>query len=151
MIIDNLENCARYFSLHANFAAAFQYLQSTDLISTPAGRYPIKDDDLFAVISEYETKPSEGEQMESHRRYIDIQFLISGKEKMGISLLNGQQISKPYSDESDFSLYADAPNFFIELAEGSFVIFYPTDLHAPTLLIDKPERVKKVVLKIAVG
>lgn len=151
MIIDTLENCARYFSLNKNFEAAFQYLRSADLPSIAIGRHELKGNELTAIINEYETKSEAGEQMESHRKFIDIQYIISGKEKMGIALKKDQQVSLPYSDEKDFLLYADAPEFFIEVNAGSFVIFYPTDLHMPTLSVGGPETVRKLVMKVSVS
>lgn len=150
MIIDSLKNCARYFSLNKNFEAAFQYLQSTDLVSAATGRYELKPDELTAIINQYETRSEEGEQMESHRKFIDIQYLVSGHERIGIALEKDQQISTSYSEEKDFLLYADAPEYFIEIEEGSFVIFYPTDLHMPNLMTGVPGTAKKVVMKVSV-
>ena len=70
---------------------------------------------------------------------------------MGVSVLHEQNIATPYSPEKDFMLYADTPDYFIELRQGEFVIFYPTDLHMPTIMADEPATVKKVVMKVSSG
>jgi YhcH/YjgK/YiaL family protein len=61
-----------------------------------------------------------------------------------------QTISKPYEEETDFMLVADPPSFFANLTEGSFMIFYPTDLHMPCIKINEPAMVKKLVVKVRI-
>lgn len=151
MIIDSLENGKKYAALNKHFATAFGYLGSTDFTVLEAGKYDIVPDELFAILSEYQTKDSTGEEMEAHKKYIDIQYIVSGAERMGVSLLKDQVVSKPYSEEKDFHLFADAPDYFIELHAGDFVIFYPNDLHLPTIQVDQPATVRKVVVKVSVG
>ena len=151
MIIDTLSNGNKYTTLNKHFAAAFEYLATTDFTSMEAGRTDLVPGELFAMVSEYQTKDEAGEQMEAHKKYIDIQYVVSGAEKMGVSLYKGQPVSQPYSDEKDFHLFGDKPDYFIQLSAGDFVIFYPNDLHMPTLMIGEPATVKKVVMKISVG
>ncbi|MEO6916493.1 MAG: YhcH/YjgK/YiaL family protein [Chitinophagaceae bacterium] len=151
MIIDSLTNGQKYASLNKHFAAAFNYLSSTDFMNLEPGKHDIVPDELFAILSEYQTKASAGEEMEAHKKYIDIQYIVSGTEKMGVALLKEQAISKSYSDEKDFLLYANAPDYFIELGAGQFVIFYPNDLHLPTIEVNGPATVRKIVMKVSVG
>lgn len=151
MIIDSLKNGHKYAVLNKHFAAAFDYLSSTDFGGLDPGKYDLITDELFAILSEYQTKASTGEEMEAHKKFLDIQYIVSGSERMGISLLKDQVVSKPYSEEKDFLLYADAPDYFIELHAGEFVIFYPNDLHLPTIQLEKPATVRKIVVKVSVG
>jgi YhcH/YjgK/YiaL family protein len=150
MIADLLSNAERYLYLHPLFQQGFEYLYSTDLKNTPDGRYELNGEKLVAIVQSYETKPTLDEQMESHKRYIDIQYIISGTELVGHAFLQEQTIAKPYSAKEDFMLYEDQPDFFSKFHEGMFMIFYPTDLHLPSIQVSKSETVKKVVLKVEI-
>lgn len=148
MIIDKLEHAHRYTAMGDGIAKALQYLQDTDLASIPLGKHFIDGDRLFAIVQEYDTMDSANEQMESHRKYTDVQYVVSGSELVGHSLLSAQQVSKEYSYEEDFMLYADKPDFFTRFDAGTFMIFFPTDLHAPCIKVDMPVKVRKVVVKV---
>jgi YhcH/YjgK/YiaL family protein len=148
MIIDRLEHAARYYTEHARIEAAFHYLKTTDLTGIAPGKYPIDGDNLFAIVQEYDTMDSATEQMEAHRKYIDVQYMIAGAELVGHAMLNGQTISKEYDAATDFLLYADAPSFFTRMDAGTFMVFFPTDLHMPCIKDGDTAKVKKVVVKV---
>ena len=150
MIIDTFANANRYTSLHYRIAKAFEWLQSTELDNLHAGKYVIEDDNVFAIVQEYKTLDAANEQMEAHKKYIDVQYIINGEEMVGLSLLNNQTISKEYDDETDYFLVSDPPSFFATLNEENFMIFFPTDLHMPCIKINEPALVKKVVVKVRV-
>lgn len=148
MIIDALKNIDRYKTLHPLFEKAFDFLKHTDLASITLGKHVIDGDDVFAIVQEYKTLDAAKEQMESHRKYVDVQYVVNGTELVGLAALNEQKVSKPYDAESDFMLYADEPSFFAELSAGTFMIFFPTDLHMPCIQKEKPAAVKKIVVKV---
>ena len=150
MIIDHLKRAHLYRHLHAGFDKAFHYLETTDLHALPAGKYPVDGDNIFAIVQEYDTMDAATEQMESHKKYIDIQYMIQGTELVGHAIPGAQTISKPYEDETDFMLFADAPSFFTEMNEGTFMIFFPTDPHMPCIKTGEVGKVKKVVVKVNV-
>lgn len=148
MIIDTLNNAKKYQSLSPRIAKALDWLLRTNLKTLAVGKYSIEDENIFAIVQEYQTLDSDNEQMEAHKKYIDVQYMIKGKEIVGLSLLNNQTISKEYDAEKDFMLVADTPSFFAPLTEGNFMIFYPTDLHMPCIKITETATVKKVVIKV---
>jgi len=150
MIIDTLANINRYIELHNGITKAFEWLQSIELNNLTAGKYSIEDDNVFAIVQEYKTLDAANEQMEAHKKYIDVQYIIKGEEVVGLSLLNNQTISKEYDDETDYFLVSDPPSFFATLNEENFMIFFPTDLHMPCIKINEPALVKKVVVKVRV-
>ncbi len=150
MIIDRLKNATRYYSVHKKISAAFHYLQTTDLEAIVPGKYVIDGDELFAIVQEYATLDSANEEMEAHRKYIDVQYMIQGAELVGHAVLNGQIPSKEYDAENDFMLFADTPSFFTKMEAGTFMVFFPTDLHMPCIKEHEPAMVKKVVVKVRV-
>ena len=151
MIFDKLENASRYYSLNPLFEKAFDYLLTTDLNNTQAGKIELVPDALYAIHSEYETRELPGEKMEAHKKFLDIQLLVSGSERMGIALLKDQQIAQPYSDEKDFHLFQEQPDFFLSIMAGEFTIFFPTDLHMPNISTGEKGTVKKVVMKVRIS
>jgi len=150
MVIDVLENNEKYHCLHPLFGKAFSYIAETNLLQLPTGKYHIVDDSLIAIVNEYNTVDAAFEQCEAHKKYIDIQYIISGKEYIGHAFLTNQPPSQQYDAEKDYWLFADKPNFFSHLKAGEFAIFFPTDLHMPNIQILNPAPVKKLVLKVAV-
>jgi len=149
MIIDILKNADRY-SLNSGISKAFHWLQSADLKNIAPGKYEIEGEALFALVQEYETSDPATEQMEAHKKYIDVQYIIAGQERVGHAILKGQAISKAYNEAEDFMLFSDAPAFFSIFEAGMFMIFFPTDLHMPCIKNEQVSTVKKVVLKVGI-
>lgn len=150
MIIDTLKNADRYYGLGPKFVKAFEYLRQTDFSQVEKGKYEIDGTSIFAIVNEYDTIPTEGEQMESHKKYIDVQYIVSGEELIGHDFLHQQTPSKAYDEAADFMLFGETPAFFSKLEQGMFAIFFPTDLHMPNIKVKDPVQVKKVVMKISV-
>ena len=151
MILDTLANAHRYYGLGPKFVRAFQYLQETDFSRVAKGKYALDGDDIFAIVNEYDTIDTAGEQMESHKKYIDVQYVASGVERVGHDFMGDKTPSQAYDAETDFMLFAEPPAFFTILDHGQFAVFFPTDLHMPNLRVVGPVAVKKVVVKISVG
>ncbi len=147
MILDALQHSARYTVLGERIAKAFDYLHNTDFSTVEKGKYELDGDNLFAVVNEYDTVEATNEKMESHKKYIDVQYIVSGEEKFGHAFLHNQSPSKAYDEEKDFMLFDEAPDFFSVATTGMFAIFYPTDLHMPGITLHKATKVKKVVVK----
>jgi YhcH/YjgK/YiaL family protein len=150
MIIDTLKNASLYHCLGAKFIKAFEYLQQTDFTTVAKGKYEIDGMTVFAIVNEYDTIDTAGEQMESHKKYIDVQYIVSGEERIGHDFLQGQTPSQVYDEEKDFMLFGETPSFFSRLEAGMFAIFFPTDLHMPNIKVKDPLPVKKIVIKISV-
>jgi len=150
MILDILENARLYYGLGPKFVKAFEYLAQTDLAALDKGKYAIDGDNIFAIINEYDTVDAGQEQMESHKKYIDVQYIVHGEELIGHDILQQQQPSRAYDEQADYMLFAEKPAFFSRLEQNHFAIFFPSDLHMPNIRIDAPARVKKVVIKISV-
>jgi biofilm protein TabA len=151
MIADTLAQCHRYTVLSPRFTPAFEFLERLPA-NQPAGRFEIAGDNCFALVQAYTTRPLAQAKFEAHRRYIDIQFLQSGRETLLWSPLAAlPQVVQPYADENDIAFYANplqpTP---VNLRAGDFVVFFPEDGHAPGLECGGPAEVRKVVIKVRV-
>lgn len=151
MVIDHLQNAAKYYSLSNGIEKALRFLQETDLLALENGKHIIMEDQVFAIVQEYETKDLTQEKLESHRKFIDVQFVVKGEEKMGHALLQTQIPSRAYNPDDDYMLFDEAPDFFSVIKEGMFTVFFPHDLHMPCIQHGSATQVKKIVFKIAVG
>jgi YhcH/YjgK/YiaL family protein len=149
MIIDSLKNAALYFGVRERISAGLRWLQAQDLARLAAGRYELDGTNLFAIISEYQTKPRDQGKWEAHKRYFDIQYLISGREAIGYAPLEACRLGG-YDEGKDFQEIAEAPGDFLTMRPGMFMVLAPQDAHMPGLALDAPGPVKKAVVKVLV-
>jgi len=149
MITDKLSNAHLYENINKRIQQAFKYLKETDFSKMTTGKYAIQGDELFAIVNEYETKPAEGSYPEVHKKYIDIQYMVSGCELIGYAPFCDAQIVDDYNEENDIAFFQEETDFF-KLEEGMFAIFFPDDLHMPGIIAQKAIDVKKIVMKVRV-
>ena len=148
MILDKIQNAHRYYTLHPLFEQAFDFLKQPDLGNLPTGQQDINGKDLFAIISDGSGIPEEAAKLEVHRTYIDIQYIISGTDRMAWKdLALCAAPNDPYNAGRDAAFFPDKTRSWFDVPAGSFAIFYPDDAHAAMVTL---ENVHKVVLKIKV-
>ncbi len=148
MILDVIENAQRYFTLNKGLQRAFEFLVRPDLRELLVGRFEIAGDRVYAMISKGPGRRREGALLESHEKYIDIQLVLAGTDRMGWKPKSScGQTTGEYDQEGDFQFFADEPNSWVSVGPGTFVIFFPEDAHMP--LISDGE-IHKIVVKIAV-
>lgn len=148
MILDHLENAPRYAALGPGFAHAFRFLQNLDR-STPDGRCEIDGDAVYATLMSYETKVPADATHEVHRRYADVQFLLSGQETMQFTPADRLGAGDGYNAEKDYELcVAPVLPATLALNPGQFVIFFPGEGHKPNLALGAPAPARKVVVKV---
>lgn len=157
MVVDTLRNCARYAALHPEFAKAFEFLEHADWVELAAGprnserhsvRREIDGARMYVSIDHMEGRGRDGARLEAHRRYIDIQFTIEGREEIGWQPL--AECGAPeaaFDDERDVGFFSGTPRTWLWLPEGSFAIFFPDDAHAP---LGGRGTVKKAIVKVAI-
>ena len=150
MILDRLENAAFYRSLSPRIAAALEYLRATDFSALADGRHEIDGDRLVAMVQRYRTKPLAKARWEAHRRYLDVQYVVEGDERIGYApVLKDSPVAEPYDADKDVMFYA-VQGDLLQVSAGSFAIFAPQDIHAPGLVGGAPPVVRdvlKVVMK----
>ena len=149
MVYDKLENRARYIGAHPGFGKAFAFIEEALAQNYEPGIYEIDGENLFAKVQSYETR-SEG-YLEVHKKYIDIQFLAEGEEKVFYANRGDLEAVAPYDEKEDALFLKDATQM-LEFAfrKGEFVIFFPEDAHKPSMDMDCKKQAKKIVLKVRV-
>ncbi len=126
---------------------AFKYLKETDLKAVPPGKYPLDGDSVYVSVTEGPDKDFDQTGWESHRKMIDIQYIVSGKEKIGVSPLSKTTVIKEYDDKRDVANYTAKGKFYVA-EPGVMYIFFPNDAHRPSIKVDGFDTVKKVVIKV---
>jgi YhcH/YjgK/YiaL family protein len=149
MILDRIENAGLYVGLNAGFAKAFEVLKDKSLNKKEDGRYAVDGDKIYYTIQRYTTKPLSEGKLEAHRKYIDIQFLLSGAELLGYSPLKGLLVAEEYNTEKDIAFFETPKEITkVKLEPGLFCILFPHDAHLPCRQLAGPADVHKVVVKI---
>ena len=147
MIIDKIENAHLYKNIGDRIKKSFDYIMQTDLKNLQPGKYEIDGENIFALVSEYETKLESEGKLEAHRKYIDVQYVIEGEELMGYSPLGNQTILEPYKEENDIIFFTGEKSF-TKVTAGMFAIFFPEDVHMPGIFVERKSTVKKLVIKV---
>jgi biofilm protein TabA len=148
MIVDLLANSHLYMGLNPRIDRAFAYLRETDLSALEPGDYEIDGKDIYARALTYTTRVPENGVWEAHRRYIDLQVMVEGAERICYAPL--RRLTEGVYDEAKDFLRLSGEGDSVTLPEGSFMLLWPGDGHMPCLAVGEPEPIKKVVVKIAV-
>ena len=140
-----------YVAYHRNqnaWTAAFAFLKNANLAELNPGKYPILGDQVFALVTEGATHSKDSVKWESHKHYVDLHYIIGGKEMIGIADTSKATMTKPYTpDVINYS----AKGRFYSAQPGEIFLFFPNDAHRPGIKIKGYDPVKKMVIKIATG
>jgi len=145
MIIDRIEEQERYYPLHPDMEIAFAFLaEAADL---EPGRYELENG-LFASIHEGDTNQIDELDLEAHKNYIDLQYCISGGERMGWAHI--QELNPVSADEErDLYMYS-GKSTALSIRPGMFYIMFPSDGHKAGAHNEFQKHYRKVVVKIPV-
>ena len=152
-----------FSSIHADYTKmgypaasvrALDFLKNTDLQALPGGRHAIEGDMMYANVDDVETKLFKTTKPESHKNYVDIQFMVKGQENMGFFVDRGRVKPIESYPERDCYFYPNesVDEGHIHCPEGYYTVFFPSDIHRPLLAVDdKPIKIRKVVVKVHVS
>ena len=146
MIADVVSNIEQYFGISPYIDTALRYIRDTDFSLLPDGRQEIDGDLVFANIMSY-TPAKENRLPESHKKYIDLQYLIMGQELVGVAPLSDMlSIAEAHPERDIWLNRGDTEK--LTIGNGRFLLLFPGDAHAPG--IDKGDgvSVRKCVVKI---
>lgn len=151
MIKDNLQNVEKYYDLSDSIKVGLDYLAKANFLNMENGKYEILGDKVFAIVQDYMSKSKADNKFEAHKKYIDIQYIVKGEEEIGVCDISNFNGLIPYDSEKDIVFLTpidESKAEFIHLKEKEFVILMPRDAHMPSIEVDEPSYVKKVVVKV---
>lgn len=150
MVYDRFENLGRYCRPGERLYQALVYAR--DVVRTVAdGRREIDGERLYASVATYETGPREERRFEAHRKYIDVQVLLEGEEVIDVALDRDLAVLEAYDEQRDV-VFLGPPGHAASLPmkPGCFGVFYPHDIHRPGCRLQERQKVRKIVVKVAV-
>lgn len=105
-------------------------------------------DEIFVLEQVFYTKNREESIIESHRKYIDFQLVISGNEQMEYIDIDKLTIKNEYDEQKDLIIYKLENNTskFV-LQNNDLAIFFPDDAHLGLGSYKESELVHKAVIK----
>jgi biofilm protein TabA len=118
------------------------------LAQQPPGRYELDGERLFAIVQQMDT--GENLRFEAHARYLDVQYLISGEEKISFLPKNSPAtLLEDLLEQKDLAFYQceQTPTELV-LHPGMFAVFAPGELHRPGIAVGASQPVKKIVVKM---
>ena len=144
----NLKEFQRQYQLNKLYwDEAFTFMKNNDLVNMPKGKYPIDSTNVYATITEDPSKDFDKTNWESHRKYIDLQYIITGDEIIGLNPIEKSTVTKEYDEKRDVANYSAEGKLFPSVP-GTFFLFFPGDAHRPNITPGGNRVVKKLVIKI---
>lgn len=145
--IDQVQFAQQYQLNKVLWDKAFAYLKETNLQALPNGRHTIDGDNVYAIVTEAPSKDYDKTAFESHKRYIDLQYVISGEENMAKAPLGSVTISREYNERADIAYYTGEGQVYT-VPQKTFMLFFPSEAHRPNITPGGNKVVKKIVIKI---
>jgi biofilm protein TabA len=151
MIVAKLDQIAQQAELFPRLRKGLDYLQNLDPRGLEPGTVEIDGRQVYAMIQTYTSREvTENPRFEAHRRYLDIQYLVSGTEAMGWAPLDQLEVNVPYIDDRDVMLgtVPAQARTLVPFSAGYAILLFPSDAHGPGLAAGEPEPIVKVVVKV---
>ena len=152
MLVSDLDHIDHQIALTPGLQKALAFLRTRNLHGLPDGRVEIDGDRMFALVQRYETMMTDAPKFECHRKYIDVQFIVSGEEVIGWAPVELMTITEAYDADKDicFGTVAKGKWTRAYLQAGQLGVLWPEDGHAPKLASGASSPVMKIVVKVAV-
>jgi len=152
MIVSDLDHISRQAAPSPNLQKAINFLRSPDIQMLPDGRVEIDGERVFALVQRFQTKWTATPKFECHKKYIDIQFIVSGDEIIGWAPAELMEITAAYDAGKDISFGTVVKGQWtpVHLHAGQMAVLYPEDGHAPKMALRNPSKVMKIVVKVGV-
>lgn len=150
MIADHIHNHELYKGLNGRVNRVLQYIQSHDFTNLETGMHEVEGNEIFFNLIEYETKMAEERFWESHKKYLDLHYILEGTEFVAHELFDRMIIKQDYDEQDDYYLLDGKVQSKVRLEQGDFMILYPSDVHMTGIKVVDSVKVRKVVFKILI-
>ena len=153
MVIDRLDHAAQYYALGKGIETALRWFAAyaDDELALPA-KTALDGEKIFVNGVNYTSEAKPQGQLEAHRKYIDVMYVVEGEEKFFYKpIAEVSRVTMPYDAEKECQLAEiDADAAQHRFSAGRFLIFFPQDGHLAAQIWDKPCKVRKFIAKVAV-
>ncbi len=140
-----------YFKNKERWDKAFTFLKDNDLAKLELKPYKLEGDNSIVLVSEYTTKNPGDAKFEAHRKYIDLQYVVTGSELIGLAPLASQDfILQEYDEGKDIEFLSIKKGIMLPAVPAKFFIFFPEDAHMPGVKTETNASVRKIVVKLRI-
>ena len=144
MIMCPWKDIKKYASLLPGIDEAVEAING--LSTYEPATYHLSDGNRFMVMGGTTIEPG---MAEAHRKYLDIQYIVKGKEVMGWADLAACKPEGDFNEEKDIGFYSGDFEF-ITVNEGICYVVFPEDVHMPSRHLYVPNDYVKIVVKLKV-
>lgn len=138
-----------YFKFKDRWDMAFQFLKETDL-TTLTGTHNLDSTNVYVIAVDYNSKDKSETRYEAHKKYVDIQYVAAGEQLMGKTDLESVEVDEPYDAEKDIAFYTYEGGDYFTATPDNFFLFFPDEVHRPSIKINESVPIKRIVVKILV-
>lgn len=149
MIFDKIKNIDNY-KYYPDLYEVLTCIAKIDETNLPKQTIIIKQDEVFYNTVEFISKSEEECKYEAHRKFIDIHYIVSGVEQIATADVEQLNLDTEYDEQKDIAFYTGNQAGRYTLKSGDFMLCYPSDAHKVAMMTDKPDTVKKIVVKMRV-
>ena len=144
MILDKIENIKMYIPLVPAIANCH------NIITHPE---QVKETKYFegGYVSLYKgyTREEQSAYFESHKKYIDIQYILKGSEELEWNTIKNLELNGEYREDIDMQFYKGTGSHIV-VNEGMFHIHFPSDGHKSLFHRIEEKYINKLTFKIEV-
>ena len=128
----------------------WNYLKNNNFLNMKTGVYEIEGKDIYAQVVDTTTREKDKVSPEVHKKYIDVQFSVEGKERIGFARdTDNNEVLDDLLNEKDIKFYVDMENEIdLIMKPGSFAVFFPNDVHRPGCSLGETGTIRKVIVKV---
>lgn len=143
---------ARHYKMYPErWKKVFKFIHDHDLTTMPLGVTDLGDG-LTVNIQEYTTRDPGAEALEGHKKKIDFQYVVIGKELEGFSKIKDTiSTVDPYVEKKDVAHYKVKSITYHVAQPDRFMIYFPDDIHLTNIQYGEKAKVRKVVFKVSVN
>lgn len=119
-------------------------------------------DHIVTHVNTYTTKDRKDCAYEIHKRFVDVQYLLSGQEYIDVVDPQHLTLRAPFDEEKDIAFFNEliAPDSRVLMRPNLYCVIFPWEAHMPCIAINEstntstppslsgPMEVKKAVAKI---
>ena len=152
MIITNVNNEIQNKSLAKDIRFCIEFAKKNEnkILSLVNGSYDVGYNNIKMNLGKYFTKKENDKFWESHKKYLDVQIMINGTEKVAINDIRDMEV-KSFDEEKDLTILEGDKAFDIIMKTGDVLVFFPNDVHKPELNVsenDDSGNIRKIVTKV---
>ena len=152
MIFTNVNDEVQNKRLAKDIQFCIEYAKKNEnrILSLVHGSYDVGYNDIKMNVGKYFTKKENEKIWESHKKYLDVQIMINGTEKVAISNIRNMEV-KSFDSEKDLVILEGEKEFDLVMRTGDVLVFFPNDVHKPELNISETDNsgsIRKIVTKV---